>query len=346
MRSFSFVAVVAMVAFLAACGGSGSTPAPTDSGIKVVGSVEGLAASVAAPPVMASKSVAKASFDADPSCETESFNITPTAYRVRFKRVTLLGSSSTGTADFDLINVASVDDATEVDFVTNSTFTESTSYPPAGTYDGIQVEVFYIGEAVQMAVPAVNEATGAETFAVDSYLLRGYFADVGNVQPRDVTLFADPGTGTEAEYWIDRDTFGSDPYGLVSVASSHPNAVLDLWHDPNFWCENGTWTPAGCTEGWRTPMSICTRTTAECDSSLFGTDFTFAMADGTGELVIPADATGLYTITFAFDVADKFNFWGDTNYPNAADAYGTFRVGYDCGIRIFFPDVTISFSKS
>ena len=77
-----------------------------------------------------------------------------------------------------------------------------------------------------------------------------------------------------------------------------------------------------------------------------GSGLTFAMADGSAEIVIPENPDGTYTLTFAFDVSQKFTFWPDINYSNTStEAYGTYRVGYDCGLRIFFPSVTVSLSE-
>lgn len=352
-RVLLYCTVFLAVGCLMACGSSSSSSGGggTDSGIQVVGSVTGLNASVAAPTQMVN--IAKEDHDpADSSrCPTtsqsNSFSVTPTSYYVTLKKLTLLGSAATGTADYDLIDVASLAAATEVDFSTTSIFTSSTTFPPAGTYDGIEIEVYYIGMDVPMVVPAVNADNGVGTFTSASYLTRGYFQDVSNIDPRDVTIFADTGSGIAEEYWVNRQTDLPNPYALEAVTGGHPNQVLDLWSDADFWCENGIETTAGCTDGWRDPMTICTRATSNCDPAVQGTDFTFEITGGLPELVIPTGATGLYTITMRFDVTDTFTFWGDTNFSDpTTELYGTFRVGYDCGYRIMFPNVEITLAST
>ena len=337
--------VACMVFLISGCGGSSNDSA---SSITVKGTVSGISASIAHAETAKSSilSLEKATYDSTPNCPTtdqsNSMTATPSAYNVAFKRVTLLGSSTTGTSDFDLINVDTIEEATEVDFVTNSTFSTSSTIPPAGTYDGIEIEVYYIGETIPMVVPYKNALDGTSNFTVANYNTRGYFSTVESIQPRDVSIFWDDASGVEGEYWINRDN-----YDAVAVTGTHPDRVLDLWSDPNFWCEDGLQVDGQpCTLGWRTPMTICTRSTSTCDATLFGTDFTFAMTDGSSSLAIPASGTGTYEITFAFDVDNKFTFWGDTNNPSpTTEAFGTFRVGYDCGYRIMFPNVTISMTS-
>jgi hypothetical protein len=242
-----------------------------------------------------------------------SANITPSAYTVALKRMTLLGDSSTATADYELFSTGSIDSAYKVDFVTDTTFFASDTLPPVGTYVGVEIEVFYIEMELPLIVPALSD-----TQAV--YITRGYFDTVGNVVPRDVTIFSDT-----TECWIDRQIDGADPYGLIPVTNSHPFQVLDLWADDNFW--------------GRYPITI-----SSADISL-GTDFTFNMSTGGEALVIPDSLSGAYVILFEFDVTNRFTFWEYLETLDSADADGVFTVGYDCGYRILFPDVQISFTE-
>jgi len=258
-------------------------------------------------------------YNDDPSlCPDEtgggvSANITPTAYTVALKRMTLLGDTSVGTADYELFSTSSVDSAYVADFVTDTTFFASDTLPPAGTYAGVEIEVFYIEMELPMIVPAISD-----TEAV--YTTRGYFDTVGNVYPRDVTIFSDT-----TECWINRKLDDPDPYGLIPVTNSHPDQVLDLWADENFW--------------GRYPITI-----SSADVSL-GTDFTFNMASGGGTLEIPDSLSGSYVISFEFDVTDRFTFWEYLETLDSSYADGKFTVGYDCGYRIFFPNVEISFTE-
>jgi hypothetical protein len=162
-------------------------------------------------------------------------------------------------------------------------------------------------------VPAISDT---ETV----YATRGYFDTVGNVYPRDVTIFSDT-----TECWVNRKLDDPDPFGLIPVTESHPFQVLDLWADENFW--------------GRYPITISTADTS------FGTSFSFNMAGEEGTLVIPDSLTGSYVVSFEFDVTDRFTYWEYLETLQTSDADGTFTVGYDCGYRILFPNVQISFTE-
>ncbi len=258
-------------------------------------------------------------YNDDPSlCPDEtgggvSANITPSAYTVALKRMTLLGDTLMGTADYELFSTGSVDSAYVADFVTDTTFFASDTLPPAGTYTGVEIEVFYIEMELPMIVPAI-----IDTELV--YSTRGYFDSVGNIFPRDVTIFSDT-----TENWVNRKLDDPNPFGLVPVTNSHPDQVLDLWADENFW--------------GRYPITI-----SSADTSL-GTNFTFNMAGGEGILVIPDSLSGSYIVSFEFDITDRFTFWEYLETLDSADADGKFTVGYDCGYRILFPNVEISFTE-
>lgn len=342
MRSLFVAILLAGIALLPACGGSSS---PGTSGTIVIGTVTGTQPSISLP-ARTSLFPKAIDFDNVPNCPDREHggtasNTTPSFYAVKLKRITLLGSTAAGTADFDLLNAATIAVAPEVDSATSTTIASSSSYPPTGTYDGIEIEVYYIAMTGTLVVPAINAREGQGTFFSTSRTIRGYFQTVGNILPRDVTFFdedlVDPTILNE--YWINRKVDDPDLYNVVAVTGTHPDQIVDLWADDNFWLED----PADPSKGWRDPMTICTRATATCDPTLVGTDFTFAMTGSSTELVVPSSPSGLYTITFAFDVTDKFTFYEDLNvYPEQ----GTFRVGYDCGLRFLFPNVTISISNS
>jgi hypothetical protein len=288
--------------------------------IQVIGRLTGISPTPAQVTVMTPPAVTpdKVPFNDDPAlCPDEtgggvSANITPSAYTVALKRMTLLGDTSLGTANYELFSTSSVDSAFIADFVTDTTFFASDTLPPAGTYTGVEIEVFYIEMELPLIVPAISDTEKV-------YVTRGYFDTVGNIVPRDVTILLDSG-----EFWINRKLDDPVPFGLIPVTTSHPDQVLDLWHDDNFW--------------GRYPITISTADT------LLGTDFTFNMIGG-GNLVIPDSLTGTYIISFEFDVTDRFTFWEYLETLNPADADGTFTVGYDCGYRILFPNVRISFTQ-
>ncbi|MFH1017945.1 MAG: hypothetical protein V1798_07170 [Pseudomonadota bacterium] len=237
-----------------------------------------------------------------------SANLSPTAYTVALKKMTLLGAE--GTADFELFSASSLDQAYTADFVADPVFFASDTFPDPGTYTGIRIEVYYVEMSIPMILPAVFEDEA-------SYRTRGYFAAVGNIVKRDVTVFVN-----DAESWIDRKTDSVTAFEPVAVTSEHPDQVLDLWADDAFWL--------------RDPVTISTADTE------FGNDFTFRMADGSGNFVIPENPPASFTITLSFDVANKFTFWEFLPTLSNSEADGKFKVGYDCGYRIMFPNVLVS----
>lgn len=321
MRKLGHLVCVLTLVPVLSCGGSGGSGGGGDgdgdlsSGIQVTGTVSGTTGTSLNVPLLSALTAGRADFNADPDlCPDNtgggvSENLSPSSYTVALKRLTLLGDASQGTEDHELFPADSVDDAYVVDFADDGVFFSSESYPPAGTYNGFEIEVFYIEMEVDMIIPAVA-ATEA------SYRTRGYFAQVGNIELRDVTVFSG-----DAEFWINRQTDTANPYELVAVSETHPFQVLDLWSDDEFW--------------GRDPVTIST-------ADDFGTDFRFELADGTTGLTIPESTDELFEIELAFDVSDRFTFWEYLANGVAADADGDFTVGFDCGYRILFPNVEIT----
>lgn len=336
MQQLYSLLLICVFAFSALQGCSSSSTGDDDdddndvtSGITIVGAVTGTADAGLVKSVKFSTKFADFNDNADlcPATEDDPENATsavntPSSYTIALKKFTLVGD-----AEYEVFSADSVDNAYISDFEADTTFFSSETYPTAGTYTGIEIELFYIEMEVPMIIPALGDTEAT------IYTTRGYFDDVGNVQPRDVTIFSE---GTE--YWINRQTDSDDPYGLVAVTEDHPFQVLDLWSDENFW---------GTEDDPREPLTICTEDvdTDTCTGSELGTELTFNMEDEAG-LTIPDTASGLYTITMTFDVANRFTFWEYLENGLAADADGIYTVGYDCGYRIFFPDVTITMEES
>jgi hypothetical protein len=325
------IALLCTAALLPACGGKSKSDEDTngtgEKGFKVTASLKGAsAAEVRAAATFTPPADTPHEFyddrpgsTPDNSAGGVSANLSPTAYTVALKKLTLLGDDSKGTADYAVFSTEDVGSAYMADFVNDTTFFDSDTYPPAGTYNGIEIEVFYIQMDIAIVIPRIswNEAT---------YTMRGYFHTVGNIQPRDVTVLYDQnGDGTKEEYWINRKMDDPQPFSLVAVTSAHLSHPFDLWADDNFW---------GTSTSPRDPLTI---SSTEEFSRQYGTDFRFTLAPGTESLTIPADPAGLYEISFEFNVGNKFTWW-----EYQANADHMYAVGFDGGYRILFPDVTIS----
>jgi len=317
MKAAYALAVCSVLVLLGGCTPpAGTDDSQTQAGVRVVGALIGTASAAREAPKFA---VASGNYNDDPALCPDgseggvSASVSPASYVVALKRLTLLGDESSGTADYELFSADSVDQAYVADFTSDVTFFSSDSYPPPGIYNGLEIELFYVEMQIPMVVPAISDIE-------DLYTTRGYFTQVGNVLPRDVTIFSE---GTE--YWINRKMDDPEPFGLVPVTDPHPDQVLDLWADEAFW--------------GRDPITISTADTS------YGTGFTFRLADDSDQLVVPDDPTGLYEITFLFDVTDTFTFWEYLENGQPEDADGVFTVGFDCGYRILFPDVVISIEQ-
>ena len=345
----SILIVAAILVWFPACDCNGSSDESNGvtSGFLVSASLTGTASSAE---VAAASTFESSVMYADPSHSPDhmgggvSATLSPEGYTVALKKLTLLGDDDSGTSDYEVFSTEDPETAYVVDFVNDSTFFDSDDYPDPGTYDGIEIELFYIEMDADVYVPRLNytEDSGTYTFTSDVYTMRGYFHEVGNVQPRDVTVFwddpdDDPDEG-ELEYWIDRQRDHAVPFGVVAVTEQRPHQTFDLWADQNFW---------GTEVSPRDPLTI---STTEEFSSTYGTDFHFELAEGTESFTIPEDAEGLYELNFEFGVQNTLTWWEyiydeDASALDASIADGDFAVGFDGGYRIFFADVTISIEE-
>ncbi len=220
---------------------------------------------------------------------------TPSVFALSIRRITLLGAE--GTDDFVIASSENPDEAEEVDVASEDAALASAAMPPAGTYDGLELQVWSARTDFELVVPAVSEAPLGVP-------VHGWFADVDPLQKRDLTFTIHGG-----DYWVDRES-----WELAPTYGDRPDNVLDLWDDPDFWAAE--------------PVTLSTRDPA-------GSDLRFEVADG-GELVVPEDASGTWTIALEFDVTDRLTWWESD--PDAPD--GVFTVGEDCGFRLLFPAIT------
>lgn len=352
IASLLTIALLCVSALLPACScGSdsgdedGGTNGTGDTGFKVTGSLSGAAAIVEA---AAASTFTASDFYYDPPPDGlnqvpdsanggTSANSSPEGYTVALKTLTLLGDDSTD--DYEGFSAEAVEDAYIADFVNDTTFFDSETYPDPGTYEGIEMEVFYIEMEIEVYIPRLNYALedSTYTFTSDVYTMRGYFDTVGDIEPRDVTVFwddpdDDPDAG-EQEYWIDRQMDHDTPFGLVSVDDEErPWQTFDLWADENFW--------------GRDPVTI---STSEEFRANFGTGFDFELAEGTEDFTIPEDPEGVYEVAFEFDVQETLTWWEYLEEVDGAvdteSADGLFALGFDSGYRFFFPRVMISMEE-
>lgn len=228
--------------------------------------------------------------------------VTPSVYAMNLRKLTLLGAP--GTDDVDLYASEAYDEAGEVDLSSSTVLAEQDALP-AGSYTGLYLEVWSIRMDFPMVLPAVD-AEAAE------YGMRGWFAEVGPYQRRDVTVLVDGDDEVEdGEYWVEPDG------ALASVEAARPGAWIDLWHDEDFWGQE--------------PVGLST----EAD---FGGDFRF-VADGA--LEVSGRPGEQHVVEMRFDLIERFTWWEDLPDGDASSADGAFTMGDDCGLRILFPDVDI-----
>ncbi|MFH1728795.1 MAG: hypothetical protein ABIA04_10315 [Pseudomonadota bacterium] len=244
-------------------------------------------------------------------------NISPTTYKIAFKRVTLL-SDSEDYDDVDLINVSSFDEAVVADIKDidgNNTVTlldGQVTLNEDATYTGFEIEFYYIEMGLpHFIVPGIdpeNESTDAEPIysrmVFTSYAENDSATD--NAQKRDF-LILDP---SDEEYkLIDNDG------EFMSLDSDHRG--VDLFADA-IWDND--------------PVILST------ESSEGGMSFSF---NGT---ITAADVASEVT-TLKFDVGEAWSSWSymDSDYPDGYDYYD-FSWG-NCGIHPMLPIIEVENSE-
>jgi hypothetical protein len=233
-------------------------------------------------------------------------NLTPIAYSIAFKRLVLKQVDEATDETLNEVEVFSaegIDDALVVDlFDTAASDVLDVDALAAGTYNKIDIEVFYL----DMTVPTLYPGAASHDIAY-----RMVYEDMGVLEPRDFLLYLEPGwmdpnsalaasVTEEGWYWMEM----SDPDHVVPVegAAAHPEFhVLDLFANEEFWS-----SAHKALEGGRIDPPL------EYDPNDGG------------------------VLTISFDVTGKFSF--KDYYDETTEPDGLWEIRRDSGIHPFPPD--------
>lgn len=233
-------------------------------------------------------------------------NLTPIEYSIAFKRIVLKQvDEATGETllESEIFSVDAVEDALIVD-LQNAEALDLLNVEslPAGTYNKVDIEVFYL----DMTIPTLYPA---ETSYDIPY--RMVFEDMGVLQARDFLLYLEPAwfesdpelaaAVTEAGwYWMEMGD--PDHVEPVAGAAAHPEYhVLDLFANEEFWSSEHKVLEGG----WIEPP-----------------------------LEYDPEAGGVLTISF--DLIGKFNF--KDYHDEEVEPDGLWEIRQDGGIHPFPPD--------
>ncbi|MBN2563930.1 MAG: hypothetical protein JXQ75_23695 [Phycisphaerae bacterium] len=233
-------------------------------------------------------------------------NLTPSEYAIAFKRIVVKQvdeETDETLAEVEVFSAETVDDALVVD-LTNSAASDvlSAEALPAGTYNKVDIEVFYLDMTVATIYP------GSESHDIP---YRMVFEEMDSLEPRDFLLYLDPSwmeagsdladlVTEEGWYWMEM----SDPDNVVAVegAAGHPEFhVLDLFANEEFWSSEHKVLEGGMISP---PL--------EYDPEEGG------------------------VLTIRFDVTGKFNF--KDYHDESEDPDGLWEIRKDAGIHPFPPD--------
>lgn len=217
---------------------------------------------------------------------------------------------------------------------TTTTICELTDAIPTdafGTFDGIEMAIYYAQMTVPMIVPYLSDE---ET----NYPLRVYFNNdtAQGILARDILIYSEEdGKWGWINYTDETITFVDE--GRPGVT------LLDAFSNDDYWCADCSAAPDLCPEeserricsaenpdmSYKDPVTIST----EDDSG--GVDFTM----GTESFVVAA-ADENHVLSLSFDLGSTL-----TAFENAADIDDedhTLDVTLDCGFHPLFPSVTIT----
>jgi hypothetical protein len=260
---------------------------------------------------------------ADGDCSEDdggtSVSTAPINYGVQLKRLTLLGAD--GTEDHDLLLVDALSDSSEVLLTSEpSEMDGEIIRPPAGTYDGIELEVFSTRADIEMTLLNLDTA---------DMPVRGWFVENGDIAPRDITVEIDG-----IEHWVAM----TDMEAVVAQTAADVEEAAESEGDTGFEVE------LGLDPGEDPPAD---RLTMWEDETFWSAEpIVLSSADGTkdyrlgieGGSATIEDDTDL-TVALWFDIGAVLSWW------EGGTVDGTFSLENDCGLRVGPPDVTVSIEQ-
>ena len=200
-----------------------------------------------------------------------------------------------------------------------------------GSYDGLEMAIFYVQMTVPMIVPYLSDAEA-------DYPLRVYFNDDDElgILARDILVYSeDDGKWGWINYTDETITFTDE--------GRPASTLLDAFSNDDYWCADCTANPELCPEeserracsadspelSYKDPVTISTRD----DSG--GVDFMM-----TNESFDISSENESYTLSLSFDLTDTLTVW--ENVDDVSDETHTLDVTRDCGFHPLFPSVTIT----
>jgi hypothetical protein len=234
-------------------------------------------------------------------------NLTPTEYTVAFKRIVLKqvdDQTQEVLAEVEVFSADTVDDALIVDLENGMPYEVlAVEELPAGTYNKMDIEVFYLDMTVATLYP------GTTSYDIP---YRMVFEQMGVLEPRDFLLYLEPAWMednpelaaliTEAGwYWMEMGN--PDQVVPVAGAATHPDFhVLDLFANDEFWSSEHK-----------------------------------VLEGGHINPPLEYDPTAGGVVTIAFDVAGKFDF--KDYHDETTEPDGQWEIRKDGGIHPFPPDI-------
>ncbi len=332
----SAVLSVVLVSFGCGSGGGGGGDGTFSQGIRIVGSASGYEAAALRIPLSLKAAVPAGC--PDDSNGGLSLNLSPVdnSFKLATRFVRLLKEGSEDSYELPACTHETAAEA-EADAISlgsaNQTICELTTAIPeeaVGTYDGIEIAIYYVEMTIPMVVPQIS-ADAAD------YPIRIYYNndEASGILARDILIY----DATAGKWgYVDWD----DTSQLAYVDEGRPNSLLDAFSNDGFWCADCEASPELCPVAadrrqcsadnpdlsYKDPVTLSTR-----DDSGFS-DFRME-----GSFTI-ASAAEAHTISMTFDVADTLSVW--ENVDDIDDAEHSLNVVTDCGFHPLFPTVEIA----
>lgn len=276
---------LALIVAMSGCGGGGggqslSTP---ETGVRALGSLG------SSPALLATNGIAENPYiGATGEMNTHYPNRyqIPEAYSVAVSKFELLTDEDVSYTVFD--TGSNLADAKVINLTsgTPAAFGENTQYPTPGTYTKVKMLLVYIEMTIKMDL---NDGAGYA-----NHKLRFYASSCGNVLNGDILIYHD-----NQWCWL---TANDDSYELVyiPITESRPDDASGVVEEPD--------------GGWSEAAAVLQDLHFSLDNDMTPDPYTetITLAE---PMVVPADATGLYSVDVNFDV---------TRTPLIATSTGTF----------------------